>query len=83
MAQTYLIINTHAPDQCEPMEADMDRLPDELKGKDFYCTCPHGIHGYYLFVDAESSDKAIEHLPPSLRLGDTRAQAIELIRLPS
>jgi hypothetical protein len=83
MAQTYLIINTHEPEQCEPMEADMDRIPDQLKGKDFYCTCPHGQHGYYLFVDAESSDQAIETLPPSLRIGDTRAQALEVLRLPS
>ena len=82
MAQQYLIINTHEPEQCEPMEADMDKIPEQLKGKDFYCTCPHGQHGYYLFVEADSSDKAVDVLPPSLRLGDTRAQALEVLRLP-
>jgi hypothetical protein len=83
MAQTYLIVNNHEAEQCEAMEADMDRLPEQLKGKEFFCTCPHGVHGYYLFVDAESSDQAIDVLPPSFRLGDTRAQALEVIHLPS
>lgn len=82
MAYTYLIINTHQPEQCEAMEADMDRIPDHLKGKDFYCTCPYGMHGYYLFVEAESSEEALNGLPPSLRLGDTRPQPIEVMRLP-
>jgi hypothetical protein len=79
---TYLIINEHRPEECQAMEEDMDKLSDRVKGKDFHCTCPHGKHGYYLFLDGESSEDVIGALPPSFLLGTTRADQLETMKLP-
>jgi hypothetical protein len=80
---TYIVINEHAPDQCEPMEASLDHVPEHLKGKDFYCTCPFGKHGYYLIVDGGSSEQVVQGLPGELLIGNTRLEQLEVFRLPS
>ena len=73
----YMVLNTHAPEQCEPMEADVDKIPPELKGQDFYCTCPGGEHAYYMFIEGDTSEQVLGLYPPSLKLGHTRAIPVE------
>lgn len=79
---TYLIINEHRAEECEPMEAGMDRLPEHLKGKNFYCTCPYGKHGFYMILDGESSEQVVAGLPPELLISSTRAEQVEVFKLP-
>lgn len=79
---TYLIINQHRPEECEPMEAGMDHLPEHLRGQNFYCTCPYGKHGFYMILEGESAEQVISGLPPELKMGDTRADQLEVFTLP-
>jgi hypothetical protein len=44
----YMVINEHDPEQCAAMEAGIPKLSPELKGTDFHCTCPGGVHGYFM-----------------------------------
>jgi hypothetical protein len=78
----YLLINSHTPEECEGMEVDADKLPPVLRGADFYCTCPFGEHGYYLFLEGDSSEEVMALVPPSLRGGGkTRAVQYEVWQL--
>ncbi|MFN2545042.1 MAG: hypothetical protein ABR600_10820 [Actinomycetota bacterium] len=78
----YMILNSHSPEECEAMEADVDKLSPALKGADFYCTCPFGEHGYYMFLEGDSSGEVLGILPDSLRLGgSTRAVQYEIWQL--
>ena len=80
---TYLVINEHAPEGCEPMEGGLDHIPEHLKGKDFYCTCPFGKHGFYMILEGDSSDQVVQGLPSELLIGSTRVEQLEVFRLPS
>jgi hypothetical protein len=78
----YMVINSHSPEECEEMEGDADKLPAVLKGKDFYCTCPFGEHGYYMFLEGDSSQEVLALMPQSfLAGGTTRAVAYEVWKL--
>ena len=63
------------------MKGDMGRLGPELKGKDFSCTCPAGQHAFYVFLEGDSSDQVLGFLPPSLKIGKTRAVPVETWKL--
>ena len=80
---TYMVSNEHSPEECEAMEGGLDHVPDHLKGKDFYCTCPFGRHGFYLIVEGESSEQVAQGLPAELFLGSTKIEQLEVFRLPS
>ena len=78
----YMVINSHAPEECEGMESDVDKLPAQLKGRDFYCTCPFGEHGFYMFLEGDSSEEVLALLPTSFRSGGTtRAVPYEVWQL--
>ncbi|HJU81700.1 MAG TPA: hypothetical protein VJ796_08105 [Acidimicrobiia bacterium] len=81
MTQNYMVINKHQPEDCEPMDAGISRVGEHLKGKDFYCTCPFGEHGFYMILEGTSSEEVIEGLPVEWRKG-TRALALEVFRIP-
>jgi hypothetical protein len=76
----YIVINTHAPDECEPMEADIAMIGPELRGRDFMCTCPAGEHAYYMVVEGDTSEAVLGFFPPSFKVGRTRALPIEVMR---
>jgi hypothetical protein len=59
----------------------MNHLPDHLQGKDFYCICPCGEHGFYMILEGESSDAVVKGLPPEWRPG-TWALPLEIFRPP-
>jgi hypothetical protein len=77
---SYIVVNSHAPEDCEPMEAPMSRLPAHLKDKDFICTCPEGPHAFYLLLEGETAEQVIEGLPQEWRKGST-AYPAEIIPL--
>ncbi len=77
----YIVLNTHTPEECEPMEADMDKVGPELKGKDFLCTCPAGEHAYYMVLEGDTAEGVLNLLPPSFKLGKTRAVPLEVMQL--
>ncbi|HEX8099258.1 MAG TPA: hypothetical protein VF660_03545 [Actinomycetota bacterium] len=76
----YIVLNTHAPEECEAMEADIGKIPPELEGKDFMCTCPAGEHAYYMIVQGETAEQVLDYFPPSFRLGRTRAVPLEVMK---
>lgn len=76
-----MVVNHHDPEQCEPMDAGIEKIGEHLRGKDFYCTCPFGEHGYYMILDGESSEAIIQGLPREWRPG-TRAVPLEIFKLP-
>jgi hypothetical protein len=80
MAQ-YMVTNEHAPDECEAMEAAIPKLPAALKGTDFYCTCPGGVHGYFMILDGDSAQEVLALLPEELKLGSTKALVLETFKL--
>lgn len=77
----YLVLNTHAPEECEPMEADVGKIGPELKGKDFLCTCPGGEHAYYMVLDGDTAEQVLGYFPPSFKLGKIRAVPLEVMQL--
>jgi len=77
----YLVLNTHAPEECEAMEADMEILGPELKGRDFLCTCPAGEHAFYMILEGDTAEQVLGYFPPSLTLGKTRAVPLDVMRL--
>ncbi|MGH2727143.1 MAG: hypothetical protein ACRDKS_09215 [Actinomycetota bacterium] len=63
------------------MEADAGNLPAELKGQDYYWTCPGGEHAYYLFLEGDTAEAIMNVLPPSLKIGKTRAVPVDVWKL--
>lgn len=78
--QRYIVVNNHAPEECEPMEAGLHRVPARLEGADFYCTCLEGPHAFYLVVEGETAEEVISGLPPEWRRG-SEAYPVEVFPL--
>jgi len=81
MAQRYIIVNEHDPDDCEPMEAGIPKIPEQWRGTQFYCTCPGGVHGYFMIVEAGSAEEVMRLLPQEVQAGRTKALALEVFQL--
>ena len=81
MSQPYIIVNEHSPEQCEAMEAGIPDIPQQWKGTNFYCTCPGGVHGYFMIVDADSAEDLMRLLPVPFKAGNTKALPLEVFRL--
>jgi hypothetical protein len=81
MAQPYIIVNEHSPDDCEAMEAGIPHVPAAWKGTNFYCTCPGGVHGYFMIVEASSAEEVMRLLPVPFRAGTTKTLALEVFQL--
>ena len=77
----FMVLNSHEAEDCERMEEDVERLPPVLKGQDFYCTCPAGEHAYYMFLEGNTGEEILNTLPPSLKLGRTRAVPVDVWQL--
>jgi hypothetical protein len=77
----YIVLNTHTPQECEPMKADLTRIGPELKGATLMCTCPDGEHGYYLVLEGETAEQVLGSVPASLKLGKTRAVRLQVMDL--
>ncbi|MBI1885486.1 MAG: hypothetical protein HYS09_04115 [Chloroflexi bacterium] len=66
MAQYLLHCREHTDAECEEMNKEFESydVPEGLKGRDFYCSCPHGVHGGWMVVEASSADAALPLMPP-------------------
>jgi hypothetical protein len=82
MAQPYIVINRHAPEDCEPMDAGIEKIGPHLKGRYFFCTCTFGEHAFYMILEGNSSESVISGLPPEWRPW-TRAVPLEIFKLPN
>ena len=78
---TYMVINDHSPEDCGAMEAGLPNLTPELKGTDFYCTCPGGVHGYFMILTGDSAEEVLANLPRELKMGSTKALVLEVFKL--
>jgi hypothetical protein len=63
------------------MEAGIPKIPPALKGKDFYCTCPGGVHGYFMILEGDSAQEVLALLPEEVKLGSTKALVLEAFKL--
>ncbi len=77
----FYVTNEHTPEECDPMEPSMERLPPLVRGQDFYCTCPAGVHGFVMFLEGDTAADIMEGLPAEWRKG-TRAIEVDLMKLP-
>jgi hypothetical protein len=77
----YMVINEHGPEHCDAMEAGIPKLSSELKGTDFYCTCPGGVHGYFMIREGDSAEEVLGLLPDEMKLGSTKALVLETFKL--
>jgi hypothetical protein len=77
---TYILVTNHPAEKCgelfQEYEANKDKLPAALKGRDDLCTCPGGVHAGYVAVEAESADAALD-LMSALPITKSYTQAIE------
>lgn len=64
------------------MEVALEHLPPRLHSQNFYCTCPEGPHGFYMFLEGETAEEILQGLPPEWRPG-TQAYPVEVFRLPT
>lgn len=81
---TYILQNTHRPEECEALgqEAQENPAPISLKGTQFLCTCPGGLHGAVFAVEARSEAEALAIVGPKFRAG-TRAYVGEIFEFGS
>lgn len=77
----FYVVNEHSLAECDSMEGVMENLPPLVRGKDFYCTCPAGIHGYVMYLEGETAEEVMAGIPPEWRKG-TRAIPVEVFKLP-
>jgi hypothetical protein len=80
MAQ-YMVVNEHGPEHCDVMEAGIPKLSSKLKGTEFYCTCPGGLHGYFMIREGDSAEEVLALLPDEMKLGSTKALVLEVFKL--
>ena len=77
---TYILVNEHPADKCAEIfteyEANKDKLPAAIKGKDDLCTCPGGVHAGYVAVEADSEEAALDLMSP-LPINQSFTKAIE------
>lgn len=77
----YMVVNEHQPEDCQPMEAGIPKIPAALRGTDFYCTCPGGTHGFFILMEGDSAEQVLGLLPEELFMGSTRAMPLEVFKL--
>lgn len=77
----YVVHNAHGPGECQALMEEIYQSPwsKRMKGREFFCGCPHGTHESFVGVDAESSDEALSFFDRKFREG---ARAFEVIHEP-
>ncbi|HEX9892103.1 MAG TPA: hypothetical protein VGB28_08585 [Actinomycetota bacterium] len=77
---SFMVINRHGPEECESLMPGLERPPEHLRGKPFWCPCPHGEHSFYMVVEGETAEDVIQGLPVEWRPG-TRAIQLDVFNL--
>jgi hypothetical protein len=71
----------HTDEECEAMSRELESLgvPDVLKGTDFACSCPFGVHGGWGIVDAPDEEAAVAGFGPVNR-AHLKAHLVEIVK---
>jgi len=66
---TYIITCDHAAEECEALSKELEEVgaPEVIRGKDFFCSCPHGHHAGWVAVEGDSAESILASLPPVFR----------------
>lgn len=77
MARYVLQCGEHTDAECEAMSEELEEhgVPEILKGREFFCSCPHGHHGGWAVVEAPSKEAVLSGLAPKFR---KHAEAFEI-----
>jgi hypothetical protein len=59
----FMLHHTHRPEQCREMFEAAVGWTSELKGKEFFCSCPGGEHGGFFITEAADAAAAVAQLP--------------------
>lgn len=80
MAKILLECGPHTPAECEEMSRELESLgvPDVLKGTDFACSCPFGVHGGWGVIDAADEKAALAGFGPVNR-AHLKAITVEIV----
>jgi hypothetical protein len=78
---TYMLICEHPAEDCERISKEQQDLgtPMVMKDRDFFCSCPYGVHNGWVVVEGDNSDSILTSLPPLLR-SHAKVLEIEIVR---
>ncbi len=74
---TYMVVHRHSAEDCSKVGPALEGYSSPNKGKTFLCSCQAGLHTGYIVAQADSPEKALEVLPPSLRVTSTAEEVSE------
>ncbi len=78
----FILTCEHAADECDAMTKEYEELgaPEIIRGKDFFCSCPHGFHGGWTVVEASNAEAVLAGLPPIFR-SHANAYQVETLQM--
>ncbi len=74
---TYMVVHRHSAEDCSKVGPALEGYSSPNKGQPFLCSCPAGFHVGYIVAQADSAEKALEVLPPTLRATSTAEEVTE------
>lgn len=74
-----MLVNEHNAEDCARMDPSGPFAPD-LKGREFYCTCPYGAHGFFIVAEGDSGEQVMGFLPREFQKG-TKVLAVEVFHI--
>ncbi len=80
MAQ-FVLQCEHTAEECDEMNQEVETLgvPDILRGKEYFCACPFGVHAGWVVVEAASAEDALASMGPVTR-AHHRAIQVEIVK---
>ena len=81
MAKILLECGLHSQADCEAMSRELEErgVPDVLKGTEFACSCPFGMHGGWGVVEAADEGAALAGFGPANR-AHLKAYQVEVVQ---
>jgi len=81
VAKILLECGPHSEEECEAMSRELEELgvPGVLKGTEFACACPYGVHGGWCVVEAPDAEAAIASFGPANR-AHLKAYTVEIVK---
>jgi hypothetical protein len=73
----FMLICEHPAEDCEPISREQQDLgtPVAIKDRDFFCSCPYGVHNGWVVVEGDDSESILASLPPLFR---SHAQVLQI-----
>ncbi len=78
----FVLTCEHSGEECDALTKEYEDVgaPEIMKGRDFFCSCPHGFHGGWIVVESPSAEAALSGLPPILR-SHSKAYQVETMQM--